>query len=151
MCSDVSAELMVSSSENLVFCASKCICSCRCLWHLLAVDIGKNPTLLDLYLLKRGKFLLKHLPLFFTEKKSTVFYWIETSVSAACWLTSWIHGYIPVSLFLHGTASSEEKIFNLKTVFVVTIKLLPHSCPFKSPSAWYFTPVYINRISGEGG
>lgn len=51
------------------------------------------------------------LPLFFTEKQSVVFYWIETCVSVACWLTSWVRGYIPVSFFLHGTASSESVSF----------------------------------------
>lgn len=77
-------------------------------WQL---TLEKNPTLLDLCLLERGKFLLKHLPLVFTEKKSIIFYQIESSESASCWLTSWVHGYNPVSLFLHGPASSESKSF----------------------------------------
>lgn len=77
-------------------------------WQL---TLEKKPTLLDLCLLKRDTFLLKHLPLVSTERKSITFYQIETSESAACWLTGWVHGYNPVSLFLHGPASSESKSF----------------------------------------
>lgn len=138
------------STESLVFVSLNVFGFVGVYGTYWQLTLGKNQTSRLAFIEKRVIFTETFASVFH-RKEVNSFYWIETCVSVACWLTNRIHGHNPVSFFLHGTASTEREVFNLKIVMVVTVKYLPHSWPFKSSSAWHLTPVYINRISGEGG
>lgn len=76
-------------------------------WHLT----WENPHTSWLVFVEKREVFTETFASVFHRKESIVFLGIEISLSAGCWLTSWVHAYIPVSLFLHGTASSESESF----------------------------------------